>query len=137
MSVFELGFTSYLLILVVHFMWAGYIVSKRIAPLGLGPIQHPALILLGLLILNVPSMTVFLEGSMVSSKPIALGHVFYHILLAFDEGFRVRKFPVRGVFLVNHLYWAALIYAFVYFDKFPRLATSSTLILEALKGMGA
>lgn len=127
LSVFELGFTSYLFILVVHFVWAAYLLWRRLAPLGVGPIQNPVLILIGLLVLNVPSLFVFIEGSIFHTSNFAMAHAIYHILLAFDEVVRVRRDPVRGVFLVNHLYWAALIFAFVYFDKFPQLQNVSTL----------
>jgi len=127
LSVLELGFTSYLFILVVHLMWAVYLLWRRLAPLGVGPIQHPVLILIGLLVLNGPSLFVFIEGSIFHSVNFAIAHAIYHIFLAFDEVVRVRRDPVRAVFLVNHLYWAALIYAFVYFDKFPQVQSVSTL----------
>lgn len=132
LSVFELGFTSYLFILVVHFVWAAYLLWRRLASLGVGPVQHPVLILLGLLVLNGPSLLVFVEGSIFHSSHFAIAHAVYHILLAFDEVVRVRRDPVRGVFLVNHLYWAALIFAFVYFDKFPQVQSVSTLIGQSV-----
>ncbi len=134
MSVFELGFTSYLFILVIHFGWAAYLLLRRLAPLGVGPIQHPGLILVGLLILNAPSLLVFVEGSIFHSSKMAIAHAIYHILLAIDEGIRIRRDPVRGVFLVDHLYWAALIFGFAHFDKFPQLQNVSTLVLGLLRG---
>lgn len=126
LSLFELGFTAYLFILIVHFVWAVYLLFRQLAPLGVGPIQHPALTLAGLIVLNAPSLLVFVEGSIFHSTNMAIAHVIYHILLAIDEVLRLRRDPVRGVFLVNHLYWAVLIYVFIYFGKFPQLQNVST-----------
>lgn len=114
-------------------MWAAYLLARRLAPLGVGPIQHPGLILAGLVVLNAPSLLVFVEGSIFHSKNMAIAHAIYHIVLALDEVLRLRRDPVRGVFLVNHLYWAAVIFGFVYFNKFPRVENLST-VYEAVIG---
>ncbi len=75
--------------------------------------------MLGLFILNFPSVIVFLPSLGLASIPASFGnssaamaHGFYHILLFVDEVFRVGRDPVRGLFLANHCAWAVLLFVF-------------------------
>lgn len=129
---FDFGFICYLLVLGVHFLWALYILWKKLAPLGIGPIQHPVFILVGLLLLNAPSIFVFVEGSFLHSVLGAQANMFYHILLTVDEVVRVRRYPVRGVFLVNHIYWAALFFNYWQNGEFSHSENVSTVPVEFL-----
>lgn len=108
------GLTIYLLILLVHAMWAVHILRTGKTSLALGPIRSPQLIMLGLFVLNLPSIVVFIPATGFATKSAATGHALYHVLLSIDEIFRVRKARVRWVFLVDHIAWAALLFVASY-----------------------
>ena len=108
------GFTIYLLILLVHALWAVNILRTGKTSLALGSIRSPQLIMLGLFALNLPSIVVFIPATGFATKSAATGHALYHVLLTFDEIFRVRKARVRWVFLVDHIAWASLLFAASY-----------------------
>ncbi len=111
--------TSYLAILALHAGWAIFILRKGLASLAVGPVRKPKHIMLGLFILNLPSVVVFLPATSFAFLPASFGnstaamaHGFYHILLFIDEVFRVGRDPVRGLFLANHLAWAILLFVY-------------------------
>lgn len=108
------GLTVYLLILLIHALWAVHILRTGKTSLAVGPIRSPQLIMLGLFVLNLPSIVVFIPATGFATKSAATGHALYHTLLTFDEIFRVRKAPVRWVFLVDHFAWGILLFAAAY-----------------------
>lgn len=89
-------------------------------------LASPMGILLGLTLLNLPSVLVFWRSELLQYlgdgphsgdgafhillSPAA--HAFYHIVLAFDEWLRAKIVSLRWVFLVNHLLWSVLLASF-------------------------
>ena len=108
----DFGLISYLAIFAVHFVWAAYVHARGLVDLSVGPIKGTTAIFLGLVLLNLPSALVFIPEAGIASSTWIYGHCFYHALLTLDEVVRVKKAPIRGVFLVNHLYWALLLLAY-------------------------
>lgn len=108
----DFGLISYLAVFAVHIIWAGYVHARGLVDLSVGPVKGTFQIFFGLVLLNLPSVVVFLPELGMSSPSWILGHSVYHILLTLDEVVRVKNAPIRGVFLVNHLYWSLLLLAY-------------------------
>lgn len=108
----DFGLISYLAIFAVHIAWAAYVHAKGLVDLSVGPVKGTLAIFIGLILLNLPSALVFVPAAKMSSATWIYGHCFYHVLLTLDEVVRVKNAPSRGVFLVNHLYWALLLLAY-------------------------
>jgi hypothetical protein len=105
----------YLLILLIHTVWAVHILRTGKTSLAVGAFRTPGLILLGLFVLNLPSIVVFIPATGFATRSAAIGHALYHILLTVDEILRVRNARVRWVFLVDHLAWSALLFVMAFF----------------------
>jgi hypothetical protein len=112
-------FIGYLAILALHAAWAMLCLRKNLVSLAIGPIKTKPMIMLGLFVLNLPSIVVFLPSmgfawipSNFGQSTASMAHGFYHILLMSDEVFRVGRDPVRGLFLANHFAWAILLFLF-------------------------
>ncbi|MBK7891252.1 MAG: hypothetical protein IPJ84_10520 [Bdellovibrionales bacterium] len=122
----------YLLIFAVHFGFALWIVlSKKISLAIKLPVSSsrvgvavnqalasPTGILVGLTLINLPSVLVFwrfelgaIDGERtffaLLLSPVA--HASWHAALAFDEWLRAKSVRLRLVFLMNHLLWTALL----------------------------
>lgn len=89
-----------------------YVHTQKLVDLSVGPVKGTTAIFVGLVLLNLPSALVFVPAAGMSSSAWIYGNCLYHILLTLDEVVRVKKAPIRGVFLVNHLYWALLLLAY-------------------------
>lgn len=125
-------FALYLLIFVIHFVFALWIVlSKKVSiAIQLAAPASPAIqvinrmlasptgILVGLTLINLPSVLVFWRfelGSVDRESTIfavlfsPLTHALWHTVLAIDEWWRAKNVHLRIVFLVNHILWALLL----------------------------
>ncbi len=122
----------YLLIFAVHFGFALWIVlSKKVSiAIKLTVPSSPAVvainqalaspigILVGLTLINLPSVLVFWrfelgfidrERTFFAFLLSPIAHAFWHAALAFDEWLRARSVRLRIVFLMNHLLWTVLL----------------------------